>query len=281
MEVFGHAERLAVRLYPYRLPLGALLLTAAIVLLALGWRRDWGGWLWRRRVAALLVALPLLAVALPVGYYTLSPLWTRTTLYETSPLVAQVATGPLPAPTRVSVTPVPPTATLTPRTATATRPAPTAIATATSMAPAPSATAQPTEERVDPTAEPTVEPTPPAEPTDEPTPAPFEPRLLASGALSGADDFHFAEGATLLIESEPGRYVLRLENVSVRNGPDLFVYLSPSADGLDDGAINLGGLKATDGSFNYEIPDGVDVSQFAGVVIWCRQFAVLFATAPF
>ena len=276
MEVFGHAERLAVRLYPYRLPLGALLLTAAIVLLALGW----GGWLWRRRVAALLVALPLLAVALPVGYYTLSPLWTRTTLNETSPLVAQVATGPLPAPTLVSVTPVPPTATLTPRTATATRPAPTAIATATSMAPAPSATAQPTEARVDPTAEPTVEPTPPAEPTDEPTPAPFEPRARVRRVerrqrlpLRRGRDVADRERAGPLCVA-PGKRV-----GAQRSRPVRLPLIQ--RDGLDDGAINLGGLKATDGSFNYEIPDGVDVSQFAGVVISCRQFAVLFATAPF
>jgi hypothetical protein len=161
--------------------------------------------------------------------------------------------------------------------------APPAAVTRAPSTPTPHATPSPLPTTTPPTPEAPPTSTATVEPTaiPEPTPAPFEPRLLASGTLSGADDFHFAEGATLLIDSEPGRDVLRLENVSVRNGPDLFVYLSPSADGLDDGSINLGGLKATDGSFNYAIPDGVDVSQFAGVVIWCRQFAVLFATAPF
>jgi hypothetical protein len=66
----------------------------------------------------------------------------------------------------------------------------------------------------------------------------------------------------------------------VRNGPDLFVYLSPSADGYAEGALNLGGLKATDGSFNYEVPEGTDISQFKSVIIWCRRFTVLFAVAP-
>ena len=56
----------------------------------------------------------------------------------------------------------------------------------------------------------------------------------------------------------PGVYTLRLEDFSVRNGPDLFVYLSPDAAGYTDDALELGRLKATDGSFNYELPPGTD-----------------------
>ena len=44
--------------------------------------------------------------------------------------------------------------------------------------------------------------------------------------------------------------------------------------------MNLGGLRATDGAFNYEIPADVDVSQFESAVVWCKQFSVLFGTAP-
>jgi len=102
---------------------------------------------------------------------------------------------------------------------------------------------------------------------------------VAFGAWRGADDFHFAGGEALIIETAPGKFILRLENFSVRNGPDLFVYLSPDADGYDDGAISLGELKATDGAFNYAIPEGVDVSQFNSAIIWCKQFTVLFGTA--
>jgi hypothetical protein len=99
-------------------------------------------------------------------------------------------------------------------------------------------------------------------------------------AITGVDDFHFGEGTALLIETAPGEYTLRFEDFSVRNGPDLFVYLSPDADGYADGAINLGELKATDGAFNYEIPPDVDVSRFNSAVVWCKQFAVEFASAP-
>jgi hypothetical protein len=108
------------------------------------------------------------------------------------------------------------------------------------------------------------------------TPAP----LTLAGTFRGADDFHFGRGTARLIETEPGRYVLRFEDFSVRNGPDLFVYLSPDPAGYADDAIELGRLRATDGSFNTPVPDGVDVAAARSVVIWCKEFAVLFAVAP-
>jgi hypothetical protein len=102
-----------------------------------------------------------------------------------------------------------------------------------------------------------------------------------TGEFSGTDDFHFGRGTATIIELEPGRYHLRLEEFSVRNGPDLFVYLSPDADGYDEDALELGRLKATDGSFGYDLPDGADPSAYRSAIIWCKQFAHLFATAPF
>ena len=128
-------------------------------------------------------------------------------------------------------------------------------------------------------ATPIAEPQPSPAATDEPAP-PFEPRVTHSGEFSGADDFHFGRGKALLIETEPGVYTLRFEEFSVRNGPDLFVYLSPSAEGNAEGSINLGGLKATDGAFNYDVPDGTDLTRFKSAIVWCRQFSVLFAVAP-
>ena len=66
----------------------------------------------------------------------------------------------------------------------------------------------------------------------------------------------------------------------MRNGPDLYVYLSPDPNGYAEGAIELGRLRATDGSFNTPIPPGTDVRALRSVVIWCSEFAVLFAVAP-
>ena len=128
--------------------------------------------------------------------------------------------------------------------------------------------------------------TAPATPEPVATPSPTERASSApplgerSGSFSGADEFHFGSGTARLIETAPGVFTVRLEDFAVRNGPDLFVYLSPSADGYADGAIELGSLKADRGNQNYEVPVGTDVSSAGSVVIWCKQFAVLFATAP-
>lgn len=101
-----------------------------------------------------------------------------------------------------------------------------------------------------------------------------------SGSFDGADDFHFARGGARLIETAPGRFTLRLEDFAVRNGPDLFVYLSPSAEGYAKNAVELGRLKADSGNQNYLVAAGTDVGSFRSVVIWCKQFGVLFGTAP-
>lgn len=101
-----------------------------------------------------------------------------------------------------------------------------------------------------------------------------------SGEFTGADDFHFGRGTASLIETAPGTWIVRFEDFSVRNGPDLYVYLSPDAGGYTPDAIELGTLKATDGEFNYDVPAGTAVDQVRSVVIWCKGFAVLFAVAP-
>ncbi len=100
------------------------------------------------------------------------------------------------------------------------------------------------------------------------------------GEFEGTDAFHFGRGQALIIRTDDGSYILRFENFSIRNGPDLFVYLSEDPDGKKvSEELNLGDLKATDGAFNYEIPDSVDLSLIKSAVVWCRQFGVLFAYA--
>jgi Electron transfer DM13 len=141
-------------------------------------------------------------------------------------------------------------------------PAPIAAATAAPASPAtssvPSAAAWPT-----------------AGPSATPVP------LALAGSFRGSDEFHFGRGTARLIETSPGRFVVRLENFAVRNGPDLYVYLSPSADGYASDAIELGRLRADTGNQNYAVPAGAldGPAAAASVVIWCKQFSHLFATA--
>ena len=123
-------------------------------------------------------------------------------------------------------------------------------------------------------------PAPPAPVAAAPTASPFVARTTMAGSFSGTDDFHFGRGTARIIETAPGAYVLRFENFSVRNGPDLYVYLSPNASGYDRAALELGTLKATDGSFGYALPAGIDPADFKSAIIWCKQFSHLFAVAP-
>jgi hypothetical protein len=115
---------------------------------------------------------------------------------------------------------------------------------------------------------------PPAAPTA------FIARRIAAGPFTGTDDFHFGTGTATIVETAPGVYVLRLEAFSVRNGPDLYVYLSPDRDDYARGALEAGALKATDGAFGYELPAGTHPADFASAIIWCKQFSHLFAVAP-
>ena len=113
----------------------------------------------------------------------------------------------------------------------------------------------------------------------EPTPTPWAAAAPRSGEFHGTDDFHFGRGTATLIETAPGEWTIRLDDFSVRNGPDLYVYLSPSKRDYADGALEVAKLKATDGSFNVRLPDGADPTDMRSVLIWCKQFSHLFAWA--
>lgn len=104
--------------------------------------------------------------------------------------------------------------------------------------------------------------------------------VVAAGEFRGADEFHFGSGRATLVATAGGDHVVRFTEFSVRNGPDLFVYVSPSPDGYADGAVELGALKATDGAFEYALPAGMDAASIQSVVVWCKAFAVQFAVAP-
>ena len=245
MEVFGDLERiLSEDLYPYRWPLS---IAALIVLGVAAWVAYHAGWIaalvrWARGrpVLAGVSAALAVAVVLPTFWVLASPLWSRTTLIEDSPL-ALAATAAVA----------------------------TALATTetTSANPSPVATESMTE-------------TPSADTTVASAAAGAAlPRVVLEGTWQGADEFHFVEGRVLIVETEPGVYTLRVEDFSVRNGPDLFVYVSPDPAGYTSEAVKLGELKATDGAFNYEVPAGVTLEQMRSAVVWCDAFAVLFGSA--
>ncbi len=91
------------------------------------------------------------------------------------------------------------------------------------------------------------------------------------------DGIHNAEGLAKVIPLSNNDSILRLENLKVTNGPDLYVYLS--TDKGNSEFVNLGKLKANNGNQNYNIPPDTDLSKYNTVLIWCKAFSVLFGSA--
>jgi hypothetical protein len=95
------------------------------------------------------------------------------------------------------------------------------------------------------------------------------------------DPIHYGQGGVSVYSDT----VFLHEDFEVGPGPDYHVYLVPK-EGIrssgDLGAamyVDLGRLKAFQGSQNYAIPAGVDLRQYPSVLIWCQRFSVLISPA--
>ena len=101
---------------------------------------------------------------------------------------------------------------------------------------------------------------------------------LVIGNFVGVDDgIHNAEGLAKVIRLDDASMILRFENFRATNGPDLYVYLATDNSASD--FVDLGRLKGNIGNQNYEIPEGTDLSKHDTVLIWCKAFSVLFGSA--
>jgi hypothetical protein len=110
------------------------------------------------------------------------------------------------------------------------------------------------------------------------------PTLIGQGQFQDADSFHKGSGTATVYRLPEGSHLLRFENFSATNGPDLHVLLVEQAapasrDEIMAGYLDLGSLKGNIGDQNYEIPAGTDISKYKSVVIYCMPFHVIFATA--
>jgi hypothetical protein len=124
----------------------------------------------------------------------------------------------------------------------------------------------------------------PAQPAAAAPAAPTGPAVLSEGNVVDGDPGHFGKGRARLIRGGDGALTLRFENFSVTNGPDVYVLLSPNPVASRDAArasdaLDLGKLKATDGNVNYTVPAGADGAIYRSVIIYCRAFHVIMASA--
>jgi hypothetical protein len=111
-----------------------------------------------------------------------------------------------------------------------------------------------------------------------------EPVRLVSGRFH--TNAHETKGVATIYRLVEGRRVLRLTGFSTSNGPDVRVYLVAAADVQKEdaakraGIVDLGALKGNIGDQNYDVPEGLDLTKYRAVSIWCRRFSVNFGAAP-
>ena len=114
--------------------------------------------------------------------------------------------------------------------------------------------------------------------TAPPTSAPVENRTLLAGSLVKINEVDYGSGRVTVLQSGGTRF-LRFEKVDIAGAPDMFVYLSDATDGNLGTYVDLGRLKGTSGSFNYELPAATDLGRARSAVIWCRTFRTLISYA--
>jgi len=108
-------------------------------------------------------------------------------------------------------------------------------------------------------------------------------RVIASGSFYKVEVR--GEGTAKLYRMADGRRILRFEGFTTGENTDLFVWLSEvakpvnSKEAVTNTYVELGNLKSTVGTQNYEIPASVPTDKIRSIVIWCQPVAIAYAAA--
>ncbi len=93
------------------------------------------------------------------------------------------------------------------------------------------------------------------------------------------------KGAYEIVQRGDKQFVVFSDSFRAANGPDLKIFLSPKSVSdvtgktAVNGAINIGELKSTKGAQEYEIPAGIDLSEYGSVLVHCEAYSVLWGGA--
>lgn len=114
------------------------------------------------------------------------------------------------------------------------------------------------------------------------TSPPASPETSRSGAFVNGE--HETLGKARIITENGSRFIEFDQAFKTDSGPDLFVILTrqnqPPITGIrEQDYVSLGMLQSTSGSQRYAIPADLNLSEFASVTIWCRQFNANFGYA--
>ena len=96
-------------------------------------------------------------------------------------------------------------------------------------------------------------------------------KVLYSGTFVTAQ--HKTSGTAKIVENTEKKRFLVLENLKSDSGPDLRVYV---AEGKNLSNATEVTTDITIGNSKFEIPSTADLTKQKSVLIWCKQYSVLF-----
>jgi len=89
------------------------------------------------------------------------------------------------------------------------------------------------------------------------------------------------KGAWEVVQRGDKTFIVFGDDFRAANGPDLKIFLSPktvsdvTGKTAINGALNIGELKATKGTQEYEVPAGVNLADYSSVLVHCEAYSVL------
>ena len=96
-------------------------------------------------------------------------------------------------------------------------------------------------------------------------------KLLKEGSFQNGA--HPTSGTAKIYEDMNGKRTLSFENFKTDAGPDLRIYIAE--DKAVTNFVELS-MKVENGNKTYEVPASIDLNKQNFVLIWCKQFSVLF-----
>jgi hypothetical protein len=105
--------------------------------------------------------------------------------------------------------------------------------------------------------------------------------VIKRGSFEGADDAHRGSGTVQLLRAAGNRLILRLDEFRVTNGPSLHIYVVEDPQIPTREFFDIGRLRGTTGSQNYEISTHHHLvpEQIRFIVIYDQLFGRVYATA--
>jgi hypothetical protein len=108
--------------------------------------------------------------------------------------------------------------------------------------------------------------------------------VLLEGTFVEFDSSHYGRGTARIVAFPDGNQELQFVDVDLANGPDLYIYLSNKTtfSGIYDSPgnfISLGLLQYNGGNFSVNVQAGTLLANVNSVLIWCKQFSVVFTYA--